>query len=198
METFAVRVWVPDRPGALGQIASRIGAVRGDVVGIDILERVKGRALDEFVVVLESAELVGLLVSEVGQVDGATVEDVRRLDGAREDATSRALAAAARIATVVAHERPEVLCREALELFSARWVRITWVGSGSTLVELEADERAPVYSREQAYEAREVAAVAMPRSGLSLSIGRTGSALHERERRHVDLLCALADALAEL
>src|ERR687894_623261 len=31
METFVVRVWVPDRPGALGQVASRIGAVRGDV-----------------------------------------------------------------------------------------------------------------------------------------------------------------------
>ena len=30
---FVVRVWLPDRPGALGQVASRIGAVRGDVVG---------------------------------------------------------------------------------------------------------------------------------------------------------------------
>ena len=37
--TFVLRVWLPDRPGALGQVASRIGAVRGDVVGIDILEQ---------------------------------------------------------------------------------------------------------------------------------------------------------------
>jgi hypothetical protein len=36
MATFVVRVWVPDRPGALGSVASRIGAVRGDLVGIDI------------------------------------------------------------------------------------------------------------------------------------------------------------------
>ena len=28
---YVVRVWLPDRPGALGQVASRIGAVRGDV-----------------------------------------------------------------------------------------------------------------------------------------------------------------------
>ncbi len=31
--TFVVRVWLPDRPGALGQVASRIGAVHGDVIG---------------------------------------------------------------------------------------------------------------------------------------------------------------------
>lgn len=33
VETYVVRVWMPDRPGALGQVASRIGAVGGDVVG---------------------------------------------------------------------------------------------------------------------------------------------------------------------
>jgi len=44
MDTFVVRLWLPDRPGALGQVASRIGAVHGDVVGIKILER-RGVAL---------------------------------------------------------------------------------------------------------------------------------------------------------
>ena len=29
---LVVRLWLPDRPGALGQVASRIGAVRGDQV----------------------------------------------------------------------------------------------------------------------------------------------------------------------
>lgn len=52
METFVIRLWLPDRPGALGQVASRIGAVRGDVVGIDILERGGGQAVDELVVEL--------------------------------------------------------------------------------------------------------------------------------------------------
>ena len=45
-----VRVWLPDRPGALGQVASRIGAVRGDLLAIDILERGGGQAIDELVV----------------------------------------------------------------------------------------------------------------------------------------------------
>src|SRR5437667_360495 len=35
MTTYVVRVWVPDRPGALGAVASRIGAVRGDLVGLE-------------------------------------------------------------------------------------------------------------------------------------------------------------------
>ena len=35
METYVVRMWLPDRAGALGQVASRIGAVRGDVAGIE-------------------------------------------------------------------------------------------------------------------------------------------------------------------
>ena len=39
-----------------GQVASRIGAVRGDVVGIDILERGAGRAIDELAVELPDDE----------------------------------------------------------------------------------------------------------------------------------------------
>ena len=73
-----IRMWLPDRPGALGQVASRIGAVRGDVVGIDILERDGGQAVDELVVELPDAGLVDLLVNEVRQVDGVAVEEVRR------------------------------------------------------------------------------------------------------------------------
>ena len=47
MATYVVRLWLPDRPGALGQVASRIGAVHGDVVGIEILERGGGSAIDD-------------------------------------------------------------------------------------------------------------------------------------------------------
>src|SRR5262252_6900189 len=82
---FVVRVWLPDRPGALGAIASRIGAVRGDLVGIDILERGGGRAIDELVVSLPDASLVDLLVHEVTQVEGVDVEEVRpALDSLRD------------------------------------------------------------------------------------------------------------------
>ena len=81
MATFVVRVWVPDRPGALGAVASRVGAVRGDLVGIDILERGAGRAIDELVVDLPDDDLVPLLIAEISQVDGVDVEDVRPAHG---------------------------------------------------------------------------------------------------------------------
>jgi hypothetical protein len=71
-----LRVWLPDRPGALGAVASRIGSVKGDVTGIEILEQGGGRAVDDLVVTLPDPSLVDLLVSEVGEVDGVDVEEV--------------------------------------------------------------------------------------------------------------------------
>jgi len=48
MAGYVVRIALPDRPGALGLVASRIGAVGGDIVAINILEREEGQAVDEF------------------------------------------------------------------------------------------------------------------------------------------------------
>ena len=53
-----VRVWLPDRPGALGLVASRIGSVDGDIVGIDVLEQGDGVAVDEFAVELRDPNAV--------------------------------------------------------------------------------------------------------------------------------------------
>jgi ACT domain-containing protein len=77
---YVVRIRLPDRPGALGQVASRIGAVGGDIVAIDILERAEGRAIDEFVLELDGDHLVELLRTEIHEVDGVQVEDVRRVE----------------------------------------------------------------------------------------------------------------------
>jgi ACT domain-containing protein len=76
---YLVRVRLLDRPGALGLVASRIGAVGGDIVAIDILQRTGGEALDEFVVELDADALVELLRREIHEVDGADVEEIRRL-----------------------------------------------------------------------------------------------------------------------
>ena len=58
-------------------MASRIGAVRGDLIGIEILERGGNRAIDELTVEVPSSDLLELLVREVHEVDGVDVEDVR-------------------------------------------------------------------------------------------------------------------------
>ena len=76
MAGYVVRIALPDRPGALGLVASRIGSVGGDIVAINILEREEGRAVDEFVVEI-GRDLIDLLQSEIHEVDGVSVLDIR-------------------------------------------------------------------------------------------------------------------------
>ncbi len=86
---LVVRVWLPDRPGALGLVASRIGAIGADIVGVDVLERSEHVAVDEFAVVIPSIDLLKLLIREIEEVDGASVEQweqVGRFPDARLDA----------------------------------------------------------------------------------------------------------------
>ena len=89
MPRYVLRLWLPDRPGALGQVASRIGSVHADVVGIEILERGGGRAVDDLVVALPSDDLVDLLVREVTQVEGVDVEWIQAVEGADHDPAAR-------------------------------------------------------------------------------------------------------------
>ncbi len=77
MPGYVVRIALPDRPGALGLVASRIGAVGGDIVAINILERQGGQAVDEFVVEIGGHHLIELLQSEIHEVDGASVLEIR-------------------------------------------------------------------------------------------------------------------------
>src|SRR3954451_12098710 len=97
MDTFVVRLWLPDRPGALGQVASRIGAVRGDVVGIEILERGGGSAIDELVVSLPDDVTREMLLAEIGQGDCVAIEDLRPIEDGRPDAGMLALEIAAQL-----------------------------------------------------------------------------------------------------
>jgi ACT domain-containing protein len=76
MAGYVVRITLPDRPGALGLVASRIGSVSGDIVAIHILERVDDQAVDEFVIELAGEHLVELLRHEIHEVDGVSVVDI--------------------------------------------------------------------------------------------------------------------------
>jgi ACT domain-containing protein len=80
MAGYVVRIALPDRPGALGLVASRIGSVGGDIVAINILERDAGQAVDEFVVEIGGHHLIELLQSEIHEVDGVSVLEIRAAD----------------------------------------------------------------------------------------------------------------------
>ena len=80
MSRYAVvRLWLADRPGSLGQIATKIGEVGGDLVGIDILERDGARAVDELTVELPAGYEPDELVAVLSQLSGVEVEDLRHL-----------------------------------------------------------------------------------------------------------------------
>lgn len=201
--TIVVRVWMPDRPGALGQVASRIGAVRGDVLGIEILEQGAGLVIDELTVSLPDDGVIGLLRTEVDDVDGVSVEDIRVVDSDRADSSLAALAAAAAVAESPADDRLDVLCHGLERVIEADWVAVLRDGefvanrgSAPDLGWLRAflagsehldglDDTAP----------SDLVWAHMIESRLAVAAGRSGRPLHERERVRFSLLTRLADAL---
>src|SRR5579875_3495076 len=94
MSRMVMRIWLPDRPGALGAVASRVGAVRGDVVGIEVVEREGGVAIDDLVVDLPDDDLLRIMLAEVRQVDGVRIEDVHLDSSAPADPSTGAFDAA--------------------------------------------------------------------------------------------------------
>ena len=207
METYVVRVWMPDRPGALGQVASRIGAVRGDVVGIDILERGGGRAIDELAVRLPDPGLVELLVAEIRAVDGVDVEDVRPAGGALPDPRLDALETAALL--VAARDGDELLAslvERTRHDLAAVWAAVVDLAApGTRAATGDAPSAAWLQafvegSRSSATVAAgesgpdDVAWAALPAASLSVVLGRTGRPLRARERRQLAAVARIADA----
>jgi len=207
VETYLVRVWLPDRPGALGQVASRIGAVRGDVVGIDILERGAGRAIDELIVSLPDGSLVELLVAEIAQVDGVDVEDVRAIaDPSAHDARLDALESAARLVDSVDGDALlELLCGDACADLDADWAAVVdvesagvgpsvgAVPSGGWLAAFLAGSRASEAVASGQAGPDDVAWAPMPAAGRELILGRRGRPFRSRERRQLAALTRIAD-----
>ena len=206
MESYVVRIWLPDRPGALGQVASRIGAVRGEIVGIEILERGAGRAIDELVVDLPDGSLEDLLVQEIRQVDGVDVEEIRPIADAPHDPRLDALETAAIL--VGASDRDELV--RAVAVHAGRAVGAEW----SAVLDLEHGElvaaQGPVPtaawlvafvegSRSSARVAAgesgpdDVVWSPLPSAGLALVVGRSGTAYRARERRQVAAFARIVD-----
>lgn len=77
-----VRVTLPDRPGALGQIARTLGVAGADIVQVVVLERLGGRAVDDFTVVWPGVARVERLLAGLAAIPGVQVDGVWRAIGA--------------------------------------------------------------------------------------------------------------------
>ncbi|HEV7886310.1 MAG TPA: hypothetical protein VGO92_02050 [Acidimicrobiales bacterium] len=203
MTTFVLRVWLPDRPGALGAVASRIGAVRGDLVGIDILERGAGRVIDELVVELPEDDLLALLVQEISQVDGVDVEDAHAHPAPVADPRVDALETAATL--VEQADRPALfkgLTSHLAYALEAEWVLVSMGGEAVAAV-----GETPPMAWIAAFVAgtQSSAAVAAGECGpddvacawlddheVAVVLGRRGRPFRARERRQLAALARIA------
>ena len=207
--TYILRVWMPDRPGALGALASRIGAVGGDVAGIDILERGAGRVIDELVVELPSddAALVDLLVAEIHQVDGVDVESIRLAEITLRDPRLDALETAAMlVGAPTAEEAVIELCTHAVRTVGALWGSIVDLETG-VIIASEGDAPSSGWLTAFVAGSQSSARVAggdtgpadvvwapLPAAGYALVLGRNGEAYRARERRQAAALARIVDA----
>lgn len=79
--SFLLRLKLPDRPGALGAVATALGTVGADILSVDVIQRSPGHAVDDFVVELPPDRLADSLVSAAATVDGVHVESIRPYAG---------------------------------------------------------------------------------------------------------------------
>lgn len=203
MTTVVLRVWLPDRPGALGAVASRIGAVRGDLVGIDILERGGGRVIDELVVELPNEGLLPLLVTEVSQVDGVDVEDARPSTDKPVDPRLDALELAASLVDQTDTDRLLTELTDHLaHAVEAEWVAavegtsvLASVGeapTGEWLRAFVAGTQSSESVAEGHHGPEDVACAPLPGSDVALVLGRQGAPFRARERRQLAALARIA------
>ena len=203
--SLVVRVWLPDRPGALGQVASRIGGVHADVTAIDILERGGGRVIDELVVTVPGSTSVELLAKEIGAVDGVAVEHIRPVFGDRPDSATAILRLAADVAAAPHDRRLGVLVAGLVVAADADWVVAVCDGEvidqrgmppeqawllafldGSLHLDASCPEGGGPNDMMWAH---------LRTTGISIAAGRAGRAVHERERSRLAVLATIVDQL---
>jgi len=201
MAIFRVRIELPDRPGALGAVASRIGAVRGDVVSVEILGRGEGLAVDEFVVELDDADHLPLLLVEIAEVDGVAVQTVQPVSATLTDQRVDAY----RTAAALLRERTPsgvlgALAARTRDELEAAWAAIV-DGENHMVIASAGNPPAPSWLAAAARQGDhgrgvgdDLAWVHLPSWDLTLMVGRPTWPIGARDRGRLAALAHLADA----
>jgi hypothetical protein len=208
-----LRIWLPDAPGVLGAVAAEIGAVHGNVVGLEVLEREAGVAIDEMIVELpDDPGAVDAVCRGVRNVPGVGVEEVTELSSQsdsevpdREDTVLAATTAILDTAT------PEATLKELTErlrmLFALVWMAVA-DDALTRFVEVHGDAPSVAWVAAFAEGARSGADPAndttgsgvfvepVPGTGLAVCGGRT-VAIRRRERKEIALLVTAAARFME-
>lgn len=210
---FVIRLWLPDRPGALGRVASAIGSVGASLVGIDILEQQGGFAIDELIVeAVEAPNAIEKLVAALTLVESVNVEDIRATGTQVSDPRVDALETAAE---VVEQENVLTLMRlltdRARHDMSADWAALVHLDGDDESV-VTGDVPSDAWMRAFLAGSRtsnvlvgveigpdDIAWAELAKAELALVVGRDGRPFRGRERLQLGALCRIADRrLAEL
>jgi hypothetical protein len=199
-----MRIWLPDHPGVLGAVAAEIGAVNGNVIGLEVLEREAGVAIDELVVELpDEPGAVDAVCLGVRNVPGAGVEEVKELLTAVQDREDSVLGAAAAILQAATSTAAmNALLGQLNDLFDLSWVALADLENES-FIEVHGDVPTMQWvaafaegSRSGADPANDTTSSgvfieAVPETGLTVCGGRV-VAIRRRERHEISLLVTVA------
>jgi len=211
---YLIRVQLPDRPGALGAVASRIGSVGGDVVSIDILQRDNGVVVDELGVGLAGDHLLGLLRDEILEVDGVSIEALRPVGGALPDRHAELLDIATELFTqtssdaLLDHLASRVqrsLVADFAAIVDADTTRVTSKHGDApdddevramalwAVAPTSAPVGADMTGGDGVDPSPGVAAAELVRAGVVLVVGRSTPVFRTRERQWIAIMAELAD-----
>ena len=203
MEQLALRIWLPDRPGVLGVVATTIGAHSGNVVGLEVLDREGGVAVDELTVELPAPGLAEDVANALGEIEGVGVEDVRRVDPDTEERGLQVMSAAVAILETVNSPAAVVaLIGYVGELFSPEWYALADLGTPGYLHPVGC---VPPLAWLEAFVSGArtsgpgtdttgsgVIVEHMPAADLFLCVGRSVP-FRRRERREIEMLVRVSD-----
>ena len=82
--SFLLRVVLPDKPGSLGAVATALGNAGADILGVNVVERSHGHAIDDLAVELPAGRPPDVLITAAESVPGVQVESVRPHSGRLE------------------------------------------------------------------------------------------------------------------
>ena len=203
---FEVRVWLPDRPGALGELAGRIGEVGGDVVEIEILETGGGSAVDDLTVLLPAGVTPERLVESIQSAPGVAVEEIVELGDERQDVAAAVLGVVRDVAGAPPAKRLGTFTAALRRLTDGEWAAAVELSTGRPLAML-GEVPDPEWLAAFLYGSRHLGGggagvpdtspgeiiwcVLDDPSGhpsIGVASGRGGRVFHAREREHVHLI----------
>jgi hypothetical protein len=205
-----MRIWLPDAPGVLSAVTAEIGTLQGNVVGLEVLEREAGVAIDEFVVELpDDSNVVDAVCRGVRNVPGAGVEEVTVVPSAAPDRVHGVLAAAAEMVRAdTAAEILDALTGQLSRLFDLAWLAVADERL-KMFVEVKGDAPTPQWVAAFAEGARSgadpandtlrsgVFVEALPEAAVVVCGGRP-AAIRHRERHEISVLVMVASRLTEV